>query len=121
MAKVLVIEDDPVLLENTLELLQLEGFNAIGAENGCKGIEEALAQIPDLILCDVLMPRLDGYGVLEALRADPTTNRIPLVFVSANPRDDVVAGSHKLDVSDYLVKPVRAADLIGVVNRVLSS
>lgn len=121
MAKVLVIEDDPIILENTLELLHLEGFNAIGAQDGFIGVEQAHQQAPDLIICDVLMPKLDGYGVLQALRADPTTHGIPLVFVSATPREEVVAASTKFGVSDYLVKPVRAAELIGVVNRVLGN
>ena len=121
MATVLVIEDDPLILTNTLEILELEGFTAIGAENGVEGIERAQAALPDLIICDVLMPKLDGYGVLKALRAAPTTMSIPLVFVSATPSEEILAASVKLGATDYLTKPFRASDLLDIVNKHLSS
>ncbi|HVU13863.1 MAG TPA: response regulator [Phototrophicaceae bacterium] len=121
MAKVLVIEDDPIILENTLELLELEGFNAIGAEDGSIGVQRAREAIPDLIICDLAMPNLDGFGVLQTIRADPQMHAIPLIFVSASPREDIVAASTKLGVSDYLLKPFRANDLLRVVEKHLGS
>ncbi|MBD2537698.1 response regulator, partial [Coleofasciculus sp. FACHB-SPT36] len=77
MAKILVIEDEISIRENILELLEAEGFDAIAAENGQIGLQLAQAEIPDLILSDALMPELDGYGVLKALRSNPVTATIP--------------------------------------------
>jgi len=121
VAKVLVIEDDPIILENTLELLEMEGFSAIGAEDGSIGVQRAREAIPDLIICDMLMPNLDGFGVLKTLRADPETYAIPLIFVSATPRDDILAASTKLGVSDCLVKPFRANELIRMIGKHISA
>ncbi len=120
MATVLVIEDDPFILMNTLEILELEGFDAIGAENGVEGVERAQSTLPDLVICDVLMPKLDGYGVLKALRTTPATAKTPLVFVSATPSEEVLAASLKLGATDYLTKPFRATDLLNIVNKHLS-
>jgi two-component system, sensor histidine kinase and response regulator len=120
-AIVLVIEDDQIILENTLELLELEGFTAIGAPDGIVGVELAQARIPDVIICDILMPRLDGYGVLKEVRSNPTTATIPFIFVSATPREEVLAVSAQLGASDYLLKPFRANDLLRVVSKLLDS
>ncbi len=121
MATVLVIEDDPLILTNTLEILELEGFDAIGAVNGVEGLERAQELMPDLVICDVLMPKLDGYGVLKALRAMPKTSNIPLVFVSATPSEEILAASVKLGATDYLSKPFRASDLLKLIRKHLSS
>lgn len=76
---------------------------------------------PDVIVCDILMPRLDGYGVLKALRDDPATQQIPLVFISAAPSEEILAATIKMGASDYLVKPFRASELIRVVKSVLKT
>jgi CheY-like chemotaxis protein len=119
LATILVIEDDRSILENTVEILEYEGFNVIGAGDGQAGLLQVQRSAPDMIVCDILMPKLDGYGVLKALRADPATQHIPLVFISAAPSEDILAATIKLGASDYLVKPFRAADLIRVVKSVL--
>lgn len=121
LAKVLVIEDDPIILTNTLEILELEGFTAIGAENGADGVERAQQSLPDVVVCDVLMPKLDGYGVLKALRESPILSKTPLIFVSATPREDILAASVKLGAADYLMKPFRASDLLKIIRKHLSS
>lgn len=121
MATVLVIEDDPVILQNTLELLDLEGYTVIGAADGAEGIKRAQEAIPDLIVCDVLMPKVDGHGVLSHVRTNPATTHIPLVFVSALPREDMPLTSVQLGISDYLTKPFRAADLLRVIRGLLAS
>ena len=120
MATVLVIEDDPTILANTVELLELEGFNVIGAKDGDEGIQRAQEFVPDVIVCDVLMPKVDGYGVLSMVRANPTTTNIPLVFVSAIPREDMPPASVNLGIADYLIKPFRAGDLIRVIRGILT-
>ena len=120
MATILVIEDDPIILENTLELLELEGFNVMGANDGLNGLEQALKYVPDAIICDVMMPKLDGYGVLSAIRANPTTSAIPLIFVSAKPREELVADSAKLGMFDFLIKPFRATDLLRMIRKLIA-
>jgi CheY-like chemotaxis protein len=116
---VLVVEDDPIIRENTLELLEFEGFNAIGASDGVEGIQRAQEFLPDIVICDILMPNLDGYGVLAQLRANPLTHAIPLVFVSASPREDILATGKAAGMSDFLVKPFQAPDLFRVIYRLL--
>src|SRR5688572_17095102 len=83
MAKILVIEDEHKMRRNLLTILQMEGFEAVGAENGGEGLKMVETELPDLILCDVMMPDLDGYGVLAKVRANPKTTDIPLIFLTA--------------------------------------
>src|SRR4028119_647368 len=82
MKKILVIEDDQIIRENILKLLKAEGFDVTGAENGAKGLNAAVSNLPDVILCDVMMPELDGYGVLVALRSNLVTVTVPFVFLT---------------------------------------
>ena len=121
MATVLVVEDDATILENTLELLELEGFTAIGAPDGIAGVEQAQQHVPDVIICDILMPRLDGYGVLKQVRGNPITADIPFIFVSATPREELLAVSAQLGASDYLLKPFHATDLLRIVRKLIGS
>jgi CheY-like chemotaxis protein len=120
LATVLVIEDDPTILENTLELLELEGFTPISAVDGVEGVARAREHLPDIVVCDVLMPRMDGYGVLRTLRNDPTTRDIPLIFVSATLHEDIVNSSDLLGVSGYLIKPFRFPELVRVIRALLA-
>ena len=83
MKKILVIEDEPEMRRNLITILRLEKFRPLPAENGRVGVELAKKEKPDLILCDVMMPELDGYGVLAALRADTETVAIPFIFLTA--------------------------------------
>ncbi|HEY9876719.1 MAG TPA: response regulator [Candidatus Obscuribacterales bacterium] len=81
MIKILVIEDEAAIRNNILELLEAENFFCIGAENGNSGVQMAQADKPDLIICDIMMPDIDGYSVLTALREEPSTASIPLFFL----------------------------------------
>ena len=109
------MEDQTVMRENLVTLLELEGFQVASAENGRRGVELALAAPPDLVLCDVMMPVLDGYGVLDQLRRQPTTQRVPFIFLTAKgERTDIRAGMN-LGADDYLVKPVNQADLLEAI------
>jgi DNA-binding NarL/FixJ family response regulator len=115
MKRILIIEDEPAMRANLRDILELENFSPLLAANGREGIAAAKRELPDLILCDVLMPEQDGHEVLEVLRADPATTRIPFVFLTAKgERNDVRAGMN-LGADDYLVKPVRVADLLDAI------
>jgi CheY-like chemotaxis protein len=83
MSKILIIEDQAPMRRNIALMLELEGFEVLVAENGRKGLELAKTAVPDLILCDVMMPEMDGHGVVQLLRADPRTATVPLIFLTA--------------------------------------
>lgn len=115
MTKILVIEDEVSIRENILELLYIREFDVIGAENGSVGLKMAREQSPDLIICDVTMPEMDGYSVLKALRENPSTANIPFIFLTARAdRLDMRAGM-ELGADDYLIKPCLPAELIKAI------
>ena len=116
MKKVLIIEDEPEMRRNLLTILRLEKFEPLGAENGRAGVRLAKVEKPDLILCDVMMPELDGYGVLKALREDPATVTTPFIFLTAKGEKIDQRCGMDLGADDYLTKPVARADLLGAIN-----
>jgi DNA-binding NarL/FixJ family response regulator len=115
MKKILVIEDEPEMRRNISTLLRYHDYQPIGAENGRQGVEVARQEVPDLILCDVMMPELDGYGVLQALQMDGLLARIPFIFLSAKGEKDDLRSGMNLGADDYLTKPVANADLIRAI------
>ena len=115
MKKILVIEDEPQMRRNLTTILRLEKFQPIAAENGRVGAELAKKEMPDLILCDVMMPELDGHGVLQSLRADSATAAIPFIFLTAKgEREDLRTGMN-LGADDYLTKPVAKTELLAAI------
>jgi DNA-binding response OmpR family regulator len=116
MTKVLVIEDEGVLLEEILEMLDFEGFDAMGVDSGRAGIETARSDHPDVILCDIMMPDVDGYSVLEVLRDDPETAAIPFIFLTAKASRDDQRQGMQLGADDYLTKPFAPDELIDAIN-----
>jgi DNA-binding NarL/FixJ family response regulator len=115
MNKILVIEDEPEMRRNLTTILRLEHFHPLAAENGKAGIELARKEKPDLILCDVMMPVLDGYGVIAALRRDTATVSIPFIFLTAKGEKPDIRTGMNLGADDYLTKPVAKADLLGAI------
>lgn len=115
MVKILVVEDEVEIRANLLELLTLEGYEVIGADNGVTGLVGAMEYHPDLILCDVMMPELNGYDVLAALRQDPKTALIPFVFLTAFADKGDVRQGMDLGADDYLTKPFTCAEVLGAV------
>ena len=114
-AKILVIEDEAPVRANIIELLEAENFKAIAAEDGEQGITKAQAQMPDLIICDIMMPDMDGYTVLTELQKDPLTAAIPFIFLTAKAeRDDQRLGM-ELGADDYITKPCSAVELLSAV------
>ena len=115
MKKILVIEDEREMRRNITALLRYHDYEPIAAENGRAGVEAARRERPDLILCDVMMPDLDGYGVLQALQADTLLAPIPFIFLTAKGEKDDLRSGMNLGADDYLTKPVANADLVRAI------
>ena len=115
MKKILVIEDEPDMRRNLTTILRLEKFLPLPAENGSIGLELAKKERPDLILCDVMMPELDGYGVITALRANADTAAIPFIFLTAKGEKPDIRAGMNLGADDYLTKPVAKSDLLSAI------
>jgi len=115
MKKILVIEDEPEMRRNLTTILRLEKFQPLDAENGRIGVEMAKKEKPDLILCDVMMPEMDGYGVIAALRAEADTVAIPFIFLTAKGEKPDIRAGMNLGADDYLTKPVAKPDLLAAI------
>lgn len=115
MVKILIIEDETNIRENLEAILELENFETLAADNGRLGVELALQEQPDLILCDVMMPQLDGYGVLKALKDEPKTALIPLIFLTARSERNDLRRGMELGADDYLIKPFTLDELLMAV------
>ena len=109
--KILIAEDDPSLRENMQWMLELEGYEVQAAADGLQAFAYALQNKPDLVLTDVMMPRMDGFGLLEALRADTRTMHIPVVMLSARAGEEGMIEGLEAGADDYLIKPFTAREL----------
>ncbi|MCX6854987.1 MAG: response regulator transcription factor [Verrucomicrobia bacterium] len=115
MKKILIIEDQAAMRKNIAFILEMEGFAVCTAANGREGVTTARAEKPDLILCDVMMPELDGHGVIQELRQDPSFATTPFIFLTAkSDRNDLRVGMN-LGADDYLTKPVVHDELMAAV------
>ena len=115
MSKILVIEDSPEVRERIVASLTFEGFDVVDAEDGVAGLQAAREIDPDLIICDILMPRLDGHATLSELRKDSSTAGIPFIFLSAKSQVSDLREGLQLGADDYLVKPFALKELIAAV------
>lgn len=115
MTTILLIEDHMPLRENLREMLALEGYRVLAAENGRAGLELAARELPDLILCDIMMPGMDGHAVLQRLRATTATKAVPFIFLTAKGTAPDVREGMNLGADDYLPKPVSRNDLLKAV------
>lgn len=115
MKTILIIEDEPEMRRNLATILRLEKFRPLTAEHGREGVALALKEKPDLILCDVMMPELDGYGVLRELRDHTATEATPFIFLTAKGEKTDVRAGMNLGADDYLTKPVSKAELLAAV------
>ncbi len=116
MTKVLVIEDERYLLEDITELLEYTDFEVQGANNGSEGLEAAWEYAPDLIICDIMMPDLTGYDVLEQIRENPDTANTPFIFLTAKADRDSLRQGMEMGADDYVTKPFTSADLLAAIN-----
>ncbi|UWY27033.1 response regulator [Flavobacterium sp. TR2] len=115
MNKVLIIEDNDNIRENVVEILELSGYEVFSAENGKKGVELALKTIPDIVLCDIMMPELDGYGVVHILHKNPQTLAIPIIFLTAKAERADLRKGMEFGVDDYLTKPFDDLELLKAI------
>jgi len=115
MKKILVIEDNPEVRENITEILELSNYEVVSAENGKKGVELALQQTLDLIVCDIMMPELDGYGVLHLLNKHVETYGIPFIFLTAKSEKSDWRRGMEMGADDYLTKPFDSIELLNAI------
>ena len=113
--KILVIEDNLEMRENIAEILELSNYDTVTAEDGKKGVTAAKSELPDLIICDVMMPELDGYGVLHMLGKDPSTLSIPFIFLTAKSESVDVRKGMGMGADDYITKPFEEMDLLDAI------
>ncbi|MGN6293116.1 MAG: response regulator [Chitinophagaceae bacterium] len=115
MKAILVIDDNTDIRENTAEILQLGGYKVFTAENGKKGVEVALREKPDLIVCDIMMPELDGYGVLHLLRKNADTQYVPFIFLTAKTERLDFRKGMEMGADDYITKPFEEIELLNAI------
>lgn len=115
MKKVLLIEDDTAVRENTAEIIELSGYDVVTAPNGKIGVLMAIKELPDIIICDIMMPEMDGYAVLKKLSSEISTQFIPFIFLSAKTEYKDIRIGMDLGADDYLTKPFNEEDLISAL------
>jgi CRP-like cAMP-binding protein/CheY-like chemotaxis protein len=113
--KLLLIDDDSIILETTAALLELANYDVLAASNGREGVELAKSEHPDLIICDIMMPEIDGYGVFLMLSRDPATSGTPFIFLSAMADQSDVRRGMTTGVDDYITKPFKEVDLLNAI------
>jgi CheY-like chemotaxis protein/CRP-like cAMP-binding protein len=115
MKSILVIDDNNDIRENTAEILDMAGYKTLTAENGKKGVDLALKERPDLIVCDIMMPELDGYGVLHLLRKNPDMQSIPFIFLTAKTERTDLRKGMEMGADDYITKPFDDIELLNAI------
>jgi CheY-like chemotaxis protein len=119
MKTILIIEDNPEIRENITEILELANFKVISAENGRAGIFAANESVPDIILCDIMMPEVNGYEVLKGLRQNPPTADIPFIYVTASAEKSEVKLAMDMGANGYVRKPFDTKELIDTIEKCL--
>lgn len=116
MPKILIIEDEPQIRDIIQEILECEGYRTLEADNGLTGLQLAQQSPPDLIVCDVMMPELDGFDVLKGLRANPGIGSIPMIFLTAKTDRASVRKGMNLGADDYITKPFTHLELLSAID-----
>lgn len=115
MARILLIEYNPGIRENMTEILELAGYDVDNAANGKDGVDLALAKIPDIIICDIMMPVLDGYGVLHLIQKHSELNGVPFIFLTAKSERDEIRKGMECGADDYITKPFEGTELLNAI------
>ena len=117
--RILVAEDDPITTRFLCSLLESEGYEVLVAEDGDHALALAIEHVPDLILCDLIMPYRDGFEVLRALREDERVSRVPVVILSMRDREEDIVRGLEGGAEDYVVKPFQARELVVRIRKAL--
>jgi DNA-binding response OmpR family regulator len=115
MYKILIVEDTFAIREEVCDILIMEGYEVLEAENGKIGFEMALKENPNLIISDILMPKINGFEMFKKLQKEPKTTSIPLIFLSAKGEKEDIRAGMNLGAEDYLTKPINVNDLLNAV------
>ncbi len=115
MKKILLIEDNTEIRENMSEILELSGYQVFTAPDGKQGVSAAVSNMPDIIICDIMMPVLDGYGVIHMLQKNADTRNIPFIFLTAKAERDEVRKGMSLGADDYITKPFNGTELLNAI------
>ena len=118
--RILIADDDPVILRLIQVNLELEGYQVLTANNGVEAVEAATKELPNLVILDIMMPRLDGYQACEQLKSAEATKDIPVIFLSAKAQQGDVEKGQSFGVAAYLTKPFDPSELLEVVERHVS-
>lgn len=121
MKRILLVEDNEAIRENTSELLELENYEVLTAQNGQEGLEVAIRELPDLIICDIMMPEMDGYHLLKALRNQESLVNTPFIFFTASAEKSEIEKGLEMGANDYIVKPFDADDLMQIMAKYLDA
>ncbi|HEX5024362.1 MAG TPA: response regulator [Agriterribacter sp.] len=116
MKKILLIEDNDDIRSNTAEILELSSYTVVAAENGKIGVEKAIEHKPDLIICDITMPVLDGYGVMHAVHKNESIKNTPFIFLTAKTERSDFRKRMELGADDYITKPFSGTELLNAVD-----
>jgi CheY-like chemotaxis protein len=119
MKTVLIIEDNQEIRENTTEILELAGFKIIVSENGKVGVRTASQMLPDVILCDIMMPELNGYEVITQLKQNPATSKIPFIYLTASVEKKEIEIAMKMGADGYVRKPFEVNELLDAIHQCL--
>ena len=117
MVKILIIEDHKDLRDDVIEMLHLEGYEAYGAEDGQDGISVAKEQIPDLIVCDIMMPGMNGIQVLTEIRKDPSFRTTPVVMLTAQGDTNLIMQAQELNATDFMTKPFEVKEILALIRQ----
>ena len=120
-AKVLVVDDDPVIVKLLQVNFEMEGYTVVTANDGAEGLERARAEHPDIVLLDIMMPKMDGLEVTRALKADEATKSIPIILLSAKAQSSDVQAGRDMGADDYLTKPFDPLELLDRVSELLGT
>jgi CheY-like chemotaxis protein len=115
--RILVCDDDPVILRLLEVNLELEGYDVIAARHGAEAVDLATQNPPDLVILDIMMPRMDGYEACEAIKAQDATRDVPVIFLSAKAQQSDVEKGRRYGVAEYLTKPFDPSELLEIVER----
>ncbi len=113
--RIVLIEDNKAVRENITEILEFSNYHVLGASNGKAGVEMVVREVPDLVICDIMMPELDGYGVLNALGKEPKTSSIPFIFLTAKSERADFRRGMEMGADDYITKPFDDVELLSAI------